>query len=207
MEFTEAQIRELLLNPKAFDATVTQAASENQRARLRDANGRSIRATVINGDLYGGDAPVFAVDGGGFVAMGQPRQAIGIRRGQGFRTVESFAEESLPAPNPYYVVLFALFSQRDVAGSNFQNQCDYWAWDGTNLIKVLSIVDSLEAAVFEGDNITIRRNDPDELFSAQGGQIGVAALEKWNLHLSNTCLLYTSPSPRDGLLSRMPSSA
>ena len=24
---------------------------------------------------------------------------------------------------------------------------------------------------------------------------------------SNTCLLYTSPSPRDGLLSRMPSSA
>ena len=25
--------------------------------------------------------------------------------------------------------------------------------------------------------------------------------------LSNNCLLYTSPSPRDGLLSRMPSSA
>ena len=28
---------------------------------------------------------------------------------------------------------------------------------------------------------------------------------KWDL--SNICLLYTSPSPRDGLLSRMPSSA
>ena len=27
------------------------------------------------------------------------------------------------------------------------------------------------------------------------------------LLLSNVCLLYTSPSPRDGLLSRMPSSA
>ena len=25
--------------------------------------------------------------------------------------------------------------------------------------------------------------------------------------IANTCLLYTSPSPRDGLLSRMPSSA
>ena len=25
--------------------------------------------------------------------------------------------------------------------------------------------------------------------------------------INNTCLLYTSPSPRDGLLSRMPSSA
>ena len=29
--------------------------------------------------------------------------------------------------------------------------------------------------------------------------------ESWVLN--NTCLLYTSPSPRDGLLSRMPSSA
>ena len=28
-----------------------------------------------------------------------------------------------------------------------------------------------------------------------------------NLELQLTCLLYTSPSPRDGLLSRMPSSA
>ena len=26
-------------------------------------------------------------------------------------------------------------------------------------------------------------------------------------HMDNSCLLYTSPSPRDGLLSRMPSSA
>ena len=35
----------------------------------------------------------------------------------------------------------------------------------------------------------------------------VALLEmiKFNLHMA--CLLYTSPSPRDGLLSRMPSSA
>ena len=28
-----------------------------------------------------------------------------------------------------------------------------------------------------------------------------------NIGESNSCLLYTSPSPRDGLLSRMPSSA
>ena len=28
-----------------------------------------------------------------------------------------------------------------------------------------------------------------------------------NKNIPNTCLLYTSPSPRDGLLSRMPSSA
>ena len=29
----------------------------------------------------------------------------------------------------------------------------------------------------------------------------------YNTSTANTCLLYTSPSPRDGLLSRMPSSA
>ena len=34
----------------------------------------------------------------------------------------------------------------------------------------------------------------------QGGIIG-------NIHYVNDCLLYTSPSPRDGSISRMPSSA
>ena len=32
-------------------------------------------------------------------------------------------------------------------------------------------------------------------------------LEELGIALSQDCLLYTSPSPRDGLLSRMPSSA
>ena len=32
-------------------------------------------------------------------------------------------------------------------------------------------------------------------------------LEAWRGQLVNTCLLYTSPSPRDATLSRMPSSA
>ena len=37
-------------------------------------------------------------------------------------------------------------------------------------------------------------------------------IEKWNLYLGDAglarnCLLYTSPSPRDGTSSRMPSSA
>ena len=31
--------------------------------------------------------------------------------------------------------------------------------------------------------------------------------EKWHSGTFHNCLLYTSPSPRDGLLSRMPSSA
>ena len=38
----------------------------------------------------------------------------------------------------------------------------------------------------------------------------VGCVESWNIQLDGEypdCLLYTSPSPRDGLLSRMPSSA
>ena len=34
-----------------------------------------------------------------------------------------------------------------------------------------------------------------------------AGMESLAYRLPDTCLLYTSPSPRDGLLSRMPSSA
>ena len=37
-----------------------------------------------------------------------------------------------------------------------------------------------------------------------GGGVGE---EQFSSFLRNDCLLYTSPSPRDGLLSRMPSSA
>ena len=42
--------------------------------------------------------------------------------------------------------------------------------------------------------------------SKPSGFIGLAILV-FHVTLAITCLLYTSPSPRDGLLSRMPSSA
>ena len=49
------------------------------------------------------------------------------------------------------------------------------------------------------------------IFSAAPGALGplmiLAEYEKSDLSQVATCLLYTSPSPRDGLLSRMPSSA
>ena len=38
------------------------------------------------------------------------------------------------------------------------------------------------------------------------GKMSVKDVDRF-LELSRSCLLYTSPSPRDGLLSRMPSSA
>ena len=46
---------------------------------------------------------------------------------------------------------------------------------------------------------------------AGGGPVHLLPKEEWerviSINLTGTCLLYTSPSPRDGLLSRMPSSA
>ena len=39
------------------------------------------------------------------------------------------------------------------------------------------------------------------------GAVGVGAVVWPLVDQMNPCLLYTSPSPRDGLLSRMPSSA
>ena len=39
------------------------------------------------------------------------------------------------------------------------------------------------------------------------GELSPFAAHKLGSHVIGACLLYTSPSPRDGLLSRMPSSA
>ena len=50
----------------------------------------------------------------------------------------------------------------------------------------------------------------DRGFIKVKGEEGIEIIDKEGLQESQThptCLLYTSPSPRDGLLSRMPSSA
>ena len=54
----------------------------------------------------------------------------------------------------------------------------------------------LDAGLTEGQKKNLL-NDVDEIKSAE-----------WDIEVPDyNCLLYTSPSPRDGLLSRMPSSA
>ena len=64
--------------------------------------------------------------------------------------------------------------------------------------------------------INLKKSNILDLFSGVGS-FGIECLsrgskevvfgEKYNAVLPIFCLLYTSPSPRDGLLSRMPSSA
>lgn len=116
MDRFEQELRELLLNPKAFDARVTKGASENGRATLRDDLGRTIRADVINGDLQSGVAPVFETDGGRYVALGQPRTVIGVRRDQGYRSVEEPA--ILGSPTPAAADVGILFRKRN--GPNWE---------------------------------------------------------------------------------------
>ena len=66
---------------------------------------------------------------------------------------------------------------------------------------------SIEKNRPHNSNINIKRiyNEPDiyELIISDNGQCFISHIET----KLQCCLLYTSPSPRDGLLSRMPSSA
>ena len=73
------------------------------------------------------------------------------------------------------------------------------ALDGRAYSLVPGFVDAHTHAVYAGD----RR---DELRRRLGGAT-YAEIAAQGGGILSTCLLYTSPSPRDGLLSRMPSSA
>ena len=55
-----------------------------------------------------------------------------------------------------------------------------------------------------GDTVTIEADFDEALNLATGASVKVNGVDSGKVQ---TCLLYTSPSPRDGLLSRMPSSA
>ena len=60
---------------------------------------------------------------------------------------------------------------------------------------------------YNSDEFSPRHNSiSSEDQRAMLDKIGVESLDKL-IDLTIPCLLYTSPSPRDGLLSRMPSSA
>ena len=58
-------------------------------------------------------------------------------------------------------------------------------------------------------NGTIERDDviSDEISNHLNADLDLKKLDKVFQVIVKSCLLYTSPSPRDGLLSRMPSSA
>ena len=75
------------------------------------------------------------------------------------------------------------------------------AWEPILEEKILKKWDDtgINDFVIQNSNYTI--DTPPPYPSGRPWHIGAAS------HYAQICLLYTSPSPRDGLLSRMPSSA
>ena len=64
----------------------------------------------------------------------------------------------------------------------------------------------IKNAAFTIDGVEYNLNKNNGKNNLHGGKIGFNDVI-WDVKQANSCLLYTSPSPRDGLLSRMPSSA
>ena len=83
---------------------------------------------------------------------------------------------------------------------------------GDNTIKYVSLDDSTAQAgawTPEATSANARKAAQDDSTIAYLGEFnsGASAISIPILNEAGICLLYTSPSPRDGLLSRMPSSA
>ena len=68
----------------------------------------------------------------------------------------------------------------------------------TSLISFVGFCNPVFAGPSDDNHIHI------EQVGGAGDDLSISATQQG---YGNTCLLYTSPSPRDGLLSRMPSSA
>ena len=67
-----------------------------------------------------------------------------------------------------------------------------------------SVIQKFSPDSFKKGNI---KNLDGEVIGVHDGIINFTIGQRKGIGVSNNCLLYTSPSPRDGLLSRMPSSA
>ena len=86
-------------------------------------------------------------------------------------------------------------------------------YDGDiSILKIFSeLIKNNWVPIKEGKNILGLVKDKKNITLEPGLQFELSGDAVQNIHQTcneiNSCLLYTSPSPRDGLLSRMPSSA
>ena len=85
-------------------------------------------------------------------------------------------------------------------------ETDYWFWESAIPSNLCDDIVQHGLSKQESKAFTGTADDPTPEETADKiRQSNVSWLnDRW---IYNTCLLYTSPSPRDGLLSRMPSSA
>ena len=101
-----------------------------------------------------------------------------------------------------FVLIFLFFSceKLDTLGPNptgMELSTAMEKWDNKNFNNYEYSLDVSCYCIYDGpNNIEIKNND---LFKVNGKSVTLEQLQN--------CLLYTSPSPRDATLSRMPSSA
>ena len=76
-----------------------------------------------------------------------------------------------------------------------------------NLISALTFVAAVFFLVSKGLHLSIEFTGGTIMEVSYSRPANLEEMRKTIAGLGYTCLLYTSPSPRDGLLSRMPSSA
>ena len=70
--------------------------------------------------------------------------------------------------------------------------------------KLVNLADRIDIWFRDRFNVNMKQ----KALELSQDNIPISRLDKTiGVHLGTVCLLYTSPSPRDGLLSRMPSSA
>src|SRR5665647_645326 len=179
---------------------VADLGEQAERSESRDAAEAGERLDRLAPRLLAGDLVELRIDG---EQLGVERAEVAERvfqSGLGEGVVEALSAS--PDAVPLCPVPSALAENAPVAE---QLLADALTGGGARAAQVIAAANQIAQALLHGR----RRADEAELTSAvEAHQFhSVAAIGLDAVARAHRCLLYTSPSPRDGLLSRMPSSA
>ena len=167
---------------RQLQASLAQRDAELQKAR---SAARS-RQTATSSS-----APAVGTTTANPVSAQKPR--VFVRHGEKAESVSSASADSVNAgfANP----VSASASAENLAGTQMPAQ------------RPASAQTNARRALYTRDGYRLKRTDGlDDLALLPGLNLDLAESLRAN-NVTEFCLLYTSPSPRDGLLSRMPSSA
>ena len=128
-------------------------------------------------------------------------------------TLDELFSAAAASGRPFDAVIH--FAGLKAVGESVQKPLLYWDINVAGSRTLLAAMDahSCRTLVFSSsatvygfpDNIPIPESAPIQPINPYG--FSKAAVEQMLADLNTSCLLYTSPSPRDATLSRMPSSA